>query len=80
MNETYEPGSQTIRLPLKNETRVADRRTHATVLLALGVILLLLDGCALAHFADSIPEGVVLAALTMPAALFVILCALEVRK
>lgn len=80
MNENCEPGSDTIRLPLKNEPRVASREAHATVLLGLGIILLLLDGCGLAHFADSIPEAFIFAALTMPAGIFVVICALEARK
>jgi hypothetical protein len=45
-----------------------------------GVCLLLADGAALAHFADSPLEAGILAALTMPTGILVILAALEARK
>lgn len=63
-----------------DEPGVASREAHATVLLKLGIILLLLDGCGLSHFANSIPEAFIFAVLTMPAGIFVVICALEARK
>jgi hypothetical protein len=74
-------GSDTIRI----NHRVAPntrRRTRATQLawLAVGVALLITDGTAIFHFADSPVESVILALLTMPTGILVILAALEVRK
>jgi hypothetical protein len=75
-------GSDTIRIPIavcppnaKKHTRLA-----ATIWLLVGIGLLLADGCAMAHFADSGVEACIVAALTMPTGILVILAALESRK
>jgi hypothetical protein len=75
-------GCDTIRLPL-GEPHLSPRRpqrTAAAVWLLVGVALLMADGCAMAHFADSTVEAVIVAALTMPTGILVILAALEARK
>jgi len=58
------------------------RRTRATQLawLAVGVALLITDGTAVFHFANSPLEATIIALLTMPTGILVILAALEVRK
>jgi hypothetical protein len=38
------------------------------------------DGCAMAYFAESPVEACIVAALTMPTGILVILAALEARK
>jgi hypothetical protein len=48
-------------------------------LLAGGVALLLLDGCAIAHYADTAFEATVFSLLTMPAAGYVISCAFALK-
>jgi len=75
-------GRETIRLPV-GDPHLSPRRpqrTAAAVWLLVGVGLLMADGCAMAHFADSAVEAVIVAALTMPTGIFVILAALEARK
>lgn len=58
------------------------RRTRATQLawLAVGVALLLADGTAVYKFADSPIESVILALLTMPTGILVMITAMQVRK
>jgi len=71
-------GADTIRIPLHVPQ---NRRRHsAAAWMFFGVCLLLADGAALAHFADSPLEAGILAALTMPTGILVILAALEARK
>jgi len=75
-------GRDTIRLPV-GDPHLSPRRpqrTAAAVWLLVGVGLLMADGCAMAHFADSAVEAVIVAALTMPTGMLVILAALEARK
>lgn len=55
-------------------------RQAAAVWMLLGCILLICDGLALAHFADSALEAVVWAVLCMPTGIFIVLAALEARK
>jgi len=55
-------------------------RRNAACWLFVGVALLLADGAALAHFADSTVEAVILALLCMPTGLFVIAAGLEARR
>lgn len=55
-------------------------RRDAACWLFVGVALLLADGAALAHFADSTVEAVILALLCMPTGLFVIAAGLEARR
>ena len=72
-------GSQTIRIPLASMP--ATKRSIApTIWLAVGICLLLADGVAVYKFADSPAESVILALLTMPTGILVILAALEGRK
>lgn len=75
-------GSDTIRIPL--DTTPTNHRRHrraaANVWLLVGIVLLLADGTAMAHFADSGVEAVIIALLTMPTGILVILAALEARK
>jgi len=79
-------GRDTIRLPIGDPhlsphlTPRRPQRTAATVWLLAGIVLLLADGTAMAHFADSGVEACIIAALTMPTGIFVILAALEARK
>jgi hypothetical protein len=75
-------GRDTIRLPVGDPhlTPRRPQRTAAAVWLLVGVGLLMADGCAMAHFADSAVEAVIVAALTMPTGILVILAALEARK
>jgi hypothetical protein len=46
----------------------------------VGVLLLMADGLALAHFADDVVEACILAALCMPTGIFVVAAAWEARK
>jgi hypothetical protein len=75
-------GSETIRIPLDGIP--ANQRRHgrlaANIWLLAGIVLLLCDGTAMAHFADSGVEACIIAALTMPTGILVILAALEARK
>jgi hypothetical protein len=75
-------GRDTIRLPVGDPHLNPRRpqRTAAAVWLLVGVGLLMADGCAMAHFADSAVEAVIVAALTMPTGILVILAAMEARK
>ena len=74
-------GRDTIRLPLGDpHLRPRPQRTAATGWLLVGIALLMADGCAMAHFADSVVEAVIVASLTMPTGILVILAALEARK
>jgi hypothetical protein len=81
--ENTDAGADTIRLyqrvPLLENTR---RRVSYRKLLALltgGVALLLLDGCAIIEYADTVLEATVFSLLTMPAAGYVISCAIALR-
>jgi len=75
-------GSDTIRIPLEaGQTNQRHQcRLAANVWLLVGIVLLLADGTAMMHFADSGVEACIIAALTMPTGIFVILAALEARK
>jgi len=75
-------GRDTIRLPL-GDPHLSPRRpqrTAAAVWILAGIALLLADGTAMVHFADSGVEACIIAALTMPTGIFVILAAMEARK
>ena len=74
-------GRDTIRIPIGDpHLRPRPQRTAATVWLLVGVGLLMADGCAMAYFAESPVEACIVAALTMPTGILVILAALEARK
>jgi hypothetical protein len=74
-------GADTIRIPL-SETQNVRRHTKlvATIWLVIGVILLLADGTAMYHFANDALEASIIAILSMPTGVLVILAALEARK
>jgi len=55
-------------------------RLCASLWVLIGVLILMADGIALAHFADDYVEAIILGVLTMPTAAFVIIAALEARK
>ena len=55
-------------------------RLCASLWVLIGVLILMADGIALAHFADDYVEAIILGILTMPTAAFVIIAALEARK
>jgi hypothetical protein len=46
----------------------------------VGVLLLMADGLALAHYADDVVEACILAVLCMPTGLFVMAAAWEARR
>ena len=56
------------------------RRLYAAIWMAAGAILLIIDVIAIRFFATDAVESLVLAALTAPTGIFVILAALEARK
>ena len=56
------------------------RHLYAAIWMAAGAILLMLDVVAIRFFATDAVEALVLAALTAPTGLFLILCSLEARK
>jgi len=56
------------------------RRLYAAIWMLAGGILLMLDAVAVRFFATDAVEVLVLAALTAPTGLFVILAGLEARK
>lgn len=64
---------------LPENTRKRSRSVAALWLFA-GIVILICDGLALAHFANNYVESLILGILTIPSAAFVILCALEARK
>jgi hypothetical protein len=55
-------------------------REAAFAWMILGCVLLIFDGLALAHFADSVLEAVVWGLLCMPTSIFIVCAALEARK
>lgn len=75
-------GADTIRITLPQVAHNRRRRTLATQVawLAVGLALLLADGTAMYHYADSALESVCIALLTMPTGILVILAALQIRK
>lgn len=62
----------------RNQSR--RRHIYAAIWMAAGAVLLLLDVAAIRWFATDALESLILAALTMPTGLFVVLAALEARK
>ena len=75
-------GADTIRIPLTDCPPNAKKHTRlaANIWLFVGIVLLLADGTAMYHFADSPLEATIIAALTMPTGILVIVAALEARK
>ena len=71
-------GSGTIRIPLENTRR--HTRQRAGLWLAVGVVPLLCDGLALAHFANDAVEAVILGGLTIPMGVLVTIAGWEARK
>jgi hypothetical protein len=80
--ESTDVGADTIKLqdkvlaPMPNTRRSPLPRLLA--LLAGGVALLLLDGFAIAHYADSVVEAVIIALVTMPTGGFILATALAI--
>jgi len=66
--------------PHNPQNELKKRRLYAAIWMAAGGILLMLDVIAIRFFATDAVESLVLAALTAPTGLFVMLCALEARK
>jgi hypothetical protein len=81
--ECRDVGSSTIKITDRYPVPENTRRSTMPKLLALlawGVALLLLDGCAIAHFADTSVEATIIALVTMPAAGFLIATAIHIRN
>lgn len=74
-------GADTIRIPLEGIPQNRKRRIRLAqqVYFFVGVALLIADGTAMHHFADSVIEAVIIAALTFPTAALVIAAALQMR-
>lgn len=74
-------GSDTMRIPLdgfpKNERRHTKLARH--IWLCVGVMLLICDGTAMWHFAESALEASIIALLSMPTGILVILAALNTQ-
>jgi len=66
--------------PHTPQNELKKRRLYAAIWMLAGGILIMLDVVAIRFFATDAVEALVLAALTAPTALFVILCSLESRK
>jgi polyferredoxin len=66
--------------PHNPKNMLRKRHLYAAIWMAAGGILLMLDVIAIRFFATDAVEALVLAALTAPTGLFVMLCALEARK
>lgn len=79
--ECTDIGTDTIRLGdrVPANTRRRSPLVAAVALMFMGIGLLILDGCALAHYADAAFEAFVIAMVTAPAAVFVIATAFVVR-
>lgn len=56
------------------------RRTYAALWMATGCVILLLDVLAVRFFATDALEALILAGLTVPTGVFVVLASLEARK
>jgi len=56
------------------------RRLYAAIWMLAGGVLLMLDVVAIRFFATNELEALILAALTMPTGIFIMLAALEARK
>jgi len=71
----------TMRIPIESPT---NQRRHsrqvANLWLMVGVLLLICDAIAMAHLADDTIEACIIAFLTMPTGILVIIVALEARK
>lgn len=56
------------------------RRLYAKMWMASAVVIGLFDVLAVRFFANDALEALILGALTLPTALFILLCAIEARK
>jgi hypothetical protein len=78
----YEVGSDTIRLPIAPELQ--NRRKHtrltANIWIIVGIMLLICDGTMMYVYADSPLEATIIALLSMPTGILVIIAALQARK
>jgi len=79
--EQSDVGSNTIRIPLDRVPKNTRRHSNLTIRLwmAIGVALLIADGTAMVHFADSPLEASIIAFLTMPTGILVMLAAINTR-
>jgi hypothetical protein len=75
-------GADTIRISLADCPTNTRKHTRlaANIWLLVGIVLLLTDGTAMYHFADSPLEATIIALLTMPTGILVVLAALEARS
>jgi len=79
--ESTDVGADTIKITDKVLAPMPARRSPLPKLLALlagGVALLLLDGCAIAYYADSVVEAVIIALVTMPTGGFILATAIAI--
>ena len=74
-------GADTIRISLDRVPKNTRRHTRLAqqMWFFVGVALLIADGTAMCHFADSALEACIIAALTLPTAVVVILAACNTR-
>lgn len=74
-------GSDTIRIPI--EGIKTNRRRHTDlaqkIWLCVGIMLLICDGTAMWHFANSAFEAAIIAFLSMPTGILVIIAALNTQ-
>lgn len=71
-------GSNTIRIPLSRQKLTKQQEALAAqIWMAVGVLLLIADGTAMWHFADSALEATIIALLSMPTGILVIVAALK---
>jgi hypothetical protein len=75
----FDVGADTVRITTPPNIRRRSSTTAALWML-VGVLLLMCDGIALAHFANDVVEACILAALCIPTGLFVMLAAWEARR
>jgi hypothetical protein len=76
----YDVGADTVRITTAPPNTRRRSSTTAALWMLVGVLLLMCDGLALAHFANDVVEACILAALCMPTGLFVMACAWEARR
>ena len=80
---TPEIGADTIRIPLESfppSNTYKKHRRVATAWMVVGILLLVADGIAMFAFSENVLEATVIACLSMPTGILVILAALNARK
>ena len=75
-------GMDTMRIPITGIPENTRRHTRqvANLWLGVGVLILICDGIAMAHFANDAVEASIIAALSMPTGILTIIAALAARK